>query len=132
MNVAYEGECDPGPVVCHDNFDCADDEYCRKRKGRCEAEGVCEPRPEVCPLVIDPVCGCDGETYDNACEAAASGVSLEDDEACDDRKVAICHIPPGNPSKRRTLHVGESAVPAHLRHGDFVGYCEEGGGLDKG
>jgi hypothetical protein len=38
-------------------------------------------------------------------------------------KVTICHIPPGNPSKRHTITVGASAVPAHLGHGDTVGAC---------
>lgn len=38
-------------------------------------------------------------------------------------KVAICHVPPGNPSNARTIHVGASAVPAHEGHGDTRGAC---------
>jgi hypothetical protein len=38
-------------------------------------------------------------------------------------KVAVCHIPPGNPSNTHTIVVGESAVPAHLAHGDSIGEC---------
>lgn len=38
-------------------------------------------------------------------------------------KVTICHFPPGNPDNCHTLRVGETAVPAHLAHGDFVGEC---------
>jgi hypothetical protein len=41
-------------------------------------------------------------------------------------KVEICHIPPGNPENAHTIVVDDSAVPAHLAHGDFVGIC--GGG----
>jgi hypothetical protein len=38
-------------------------------------------------------------------------------------QVTICHIPPGNPSKRRTLAIGSSAWPAHQAHGDTEGAC---------
>jgi hypothetical protein len=38
-------------------------------------------------------------------------------------QVTICHIPPGNPSKRRTITIGSSAWPAHQAHGDTEGAC---------
>lgn len=38
-------------------------------------------------------------------------------------KGIVCHLPPGNPSNRKSLKVGISAVEAHLRHGDFEGPC---------
>jgi len=38
-------------------------------------------------------------------------------------KVAICHVPPGNPDAAHTIHVGEAAVKAHLDHGDTRGAC---------
>lgn len=38
-------------------------------------------------------------------------------------KTVICHIPPGNPDKAHTLSVGNSAVAAHLAHGDYLGEC---------
>jgi hypothetical protein len=47
----------------------------------------------------------------------------EEEETTDD-KVTLCHIPPGNPSKKQTITVGASAVPAHLAHGDYLGACK--------
>ncbi|HVU00565.1 MAG TPA: Kazal-type serine protease inhibitor [Polyangiaceae bacterium] len=47
------------------------------------AAGICVPRPSHCPAVSDPVCGCDGVTYDNYCEAAQAGVSFEHKGACE-------------------------------------------------
>jgi hypothetical protein len=59
------------------------------------------------------------------CEANAP-----DPRACDPadtKKSTICHIPPGNPANAHTICVGNSAVPAHVAHGDFLGTCSCGG-----
>lgn len=37
--------------------------------------------------------------------------------------ITICHVPPGNPGRARTLTVDESAWPAHQSHGDTEGEC---------
>lgn len=42
----------------------------------------------------------------------------------DQKKTTICHVPPGNPSNAHTLCVGNSAVSAHLNHGDYLGVCK--------
>src|SRR5690349_17103655 len=39
------------------------------------------------------------------------------------QKVKVCHIPPGNPGNAHTIEVSQSAVPAHLSHGDTLGAC---------
>ena len=41
----------------------------------------------------------------------------------EERKITICHIPPGNPQNPQTITVGISALPAHVAHGDTVGAC---------
>ena len=41
-----------------------------------------------------------------------------------EKKMTICHIPPGNPSKAKTLQIGSSAWPAHEAHGDTEGACK--------
>lgn len=40
-------------------------------------------------------------------------------------KTIICHIPPGNPDKAHTLSIANSAVAAHLAHGDYLGKCKD-------
>ncbi len=41
-----------------------------------------------------------------------------------EEQVAICHQPPGKPAERKTLTVPQSAVKAHLAHGDVMGECK--------
>ena len=38
-------------------------------------------------------------------------------------QLTICHVPPGNPSRRHTITIGASAWPAHQAHGDTLGPC---------
>ena len=50
----------------------------------------------------------------------------------DSKKVTLCHIPPGNPADKHTITVGESAVKAHLAHGDYLGVCKGTGNQTGG
>jgi len=40
-----------------------------------------------------------------------------------EKKVTICHVPPGNPTNSQTISIAEAALPAHFGHGDQVGAC---------
>src|SRR3989344_2945389 len=42
-----------------------------------------------------------------------------------EKKVKVCHIPPGNHSNAHDINIDESAVPAHLAHGDLLGKCKD-------
>jgi hypothetical protein len=60
-------------------------QYCKYEKGVCgrgDQSGTCERRPEICPRILAPVCGCDGQTYGNGCDAAVAGVSIDYQGKC--------------------------------------------------
>jgi hypothetical protein len=56
---------------------------------------------------------------------------VRDADPQEGRKVAICHIPPGNPGAAHTLQLPAAAIPAHLGHGDRTGACEANGKGDS-
>lgn len=94
VSVQSEGPCDddedPGddPSACGGiaGLSCDDEEFCNYAEGPgchvADASGVCEPIPETCSDDENPVCGCDGKTYGNACRANASAVTVDYEGAC--------------------------------------------------
>jgi hypothetical protein len=77
-------ECTCGTIVCAATPcepACAGGLYCMYPT-HCGGEGACTSIPDACTDEIDPVCGCDGVTYSNACEAAAAGQSVARDGEC--------------------------------------------------
>jgi hypothetical protein len=66
------------PEKCYTNADCKEGYFCSKLVGACDEIGVCVERPQACITITlyDPVCGCDGVTYGNSCDAAWAGISV--------------------------------------------------------
>lgn len=71
----------PDELGCNGDEDCTDDQFCSFAL-TCGGPGVCTSRPDFCFRILDPVCGCDGQTYDNACNAQAAGVSVASAGEC--------------------------------------------------
>lgn len=63
---------------------CSKGEYCNQpgHCGSADQTGTCAAIPTACTDHVDPVCGCNGKTYSNACEAAAAGQSVQKKGAC--------------------------------------------------
>ncbi len=52
----------------------------------CDSPGFCArpPAEGPCTGVLEPVCGCDGRTYTNSCEALVNHVRIASDAGCGD------------------------------------------------
>jgi hypothetical protein len=82
VSVDFEGECPSEPSVCGTiaGLGCDEGQFCDFGVGQCriaDAAGQCADVPELCPLIFNPVCGCDGRTYANSCVAQSAGVSID-------------------------------------------------------
>ena len=90
--MSCAGDC-PLHLPCQDNGDCPMDSWCARDPGNCQGPGVCQTRPGLCPRIYQPVCGCDGGTYENSCLAAAAGVGVRSQGTCptqECRQVSDC------------------------------------------
>jgi len=121
VSVAHRGECRQrcGGFA---GFPCDDeDDYCKLPAGTCnwaDLFGECTPIPDACPRIFDPVCGCDGVTYANECEADRAGAQIDHHGRCRE----VCGGITGEPCDR-----GEfcKLPPGSCDSADLQGHCTD-------
>jgi hypothetical protein len=68
-----------------DKITCNSALYCQLPAGQCSAAdvaGTCVKAPDFCMRVSRPVCGCNGKTYANECDARHAKVAIDTSGAC--------------------------------------------------
>jgi hypothetical protein len=122
VNVDHSGMCPGQPCGTIAGGGCAEGEYCAMDEGVCQNPdqgGFCKPIPVECPLMesFAPVCGCDGNTYDNSCAAAMKGVNVVKAGACE-KKCGKFEGGDCGPEEYCDVGVGVCA------HAGLVGVCK--------
>jgi hypothetical protein len=68
-----------------DKITCNSALYCQLPVGQCsnaDAAGTCVKAPDFCMRVSRPVCGCNGKTYANECDARHAKMAIDTQGAC--------------------------------------------------
>jgi hypothetical protein len=87
-----------------DKITCNSALYCHLPDGQCsasDAAGTCVKAPDFCMRVSRPVCGCNGKTYMNECEARKARVAIDTTGACKKQPAADGTAPAAKPAAKK-------------------------------
>jgi len=88
-----------------DKITCNSALYCHLPDGQCsapDAAGTCVKAPDFCMRVSRPVCGCNGKTYQNECDARHAKMAIDYTGACKKPPVPPGTVAPKPATKKKS------------------------------
>merc|ERR1739848_789537 len=83
-----EEDCDVASNGSGDTS-CSTEQFCHMTDGKChnlarseKVGGRCKTPAMMCTMHIEPVCGCNGKTFSNACQANSARMSIAHEGMC--------------------------------------------------